>query len=150
MTREAPWSLLIRGRARPTAAPESVECPYCRAAAPRVTGADIYPHRPDLASKSFFACMPCEAWVGCHPNGKPLGRLANAELRRAKQSVHLVFDPLWRSGAMSRSSAYAWLATALGIGKDECHIGMFDVERCRMAAQICADWRIEQHKEMRE
>lgn len=125
------------------AAPPAVECPYCGSRASNVTGADIYPHRPDLASKRFFACNPCGAWVGCHPDGKPLGRLANAELRRAKQYVHAAFDPLWRGRKMSRSGAYAWLARALNISTAECHIGMFDVERCRAAYRACIDRRKE-------
>lgn len=118
-------------------------CPYCAEGAMSVTGADIYPHRPDLSGKRFFACTPCGAWVGCHPNGKPLGRLANAELRRAKQYVHAAFDPIWRSGELSRSRAYAWLARALNISTAECHIGMFDVERCRAAYRACIDRRKE-------
>lgn len=111
-------------------------CPYCGAAAKCVTGADIYPHRPDLASKRFFACMPCKAWVGCHPSGTPLGRLANSELRAEKQAVHAVFDPLWKHGRMSRSRAYRLLADAMGINRDECHIGMFDVAQCLEACRI--------------
>lgn len=118
-------------------------CPYCDRKAELVPGLVIYPHRPDLAYKSFWRCEPCGAHVGCHPQankrGKggigdgtvPLGRLANAELRRAKQAAHAAFDPLWRSREMSRRDAYAWLAGALGISPDNCHIGMFDVDGCR-------------------
>lgn len=118
-------------------------CPYCDRQPELVTGAKIYPHRPDLFAKKFWLCAPCDAYVGCHPpagrKGKggvgdgsvPLGRLANAELRRAKQAAHAAFDPLWRSGEMSRSEAYAWLASALGISGENCHIGMFGVEGCR-------------------
>lgn len=114
-----------------------VVCPYCDRPAKLVTGTVIYPHRPDLFEKWFWLCRADNAWVGCHPANrgndgtKPLGRLANAELRKAKQAAHAAFDPLWRSGAMKRRSAYAWLADALGISKENCHIGMFDVEGCK-------------------
>lgn len=63
----------------------------------------------------------------------PLGRLANKELRAAKQKVHAALDPLWRSGSMKRSDAYALLAEKLGIAPQNCHVGMFDVPTCRAA-----------------
>ena len=110
-----------------------VLCDYCQRPAERVTGVVIYPHRPDLADKRFFLCRPCGAYVGTHPDGKPLGRLANAELRAAKQHVHAAFDPLWKSGRLTRSNAYGKLADMLGIPMSECHIGMFDVDMCRQA-----------------
>jgi hypothetical protein len=62
-----------------------------------------------------------------------LGRLANAELRAAKQSVHYALDPLWKSGEMKRSAAYAMLAEALQLAPQNCHIGMFDVQTCEAA-----------------
>lgn len=106
-------------------------CPYCGAESKKVTGKEIYPHRPDLAHKTFYQCAPCDAYVGCHPGTcKALGRLANAELRKAKSAAHKIFDDIWRSGYMSRSQAYSWLAGQLGIEKKDCHIGMFDVDQC--------------------
>lgn len=115
-----------------------VTCDYCHRDAELVKGNVIYPHRPDLFARWFWRCEPCGAWVGCHARGRgewdgkrPLGRLANAELRRAKQAAHGAFDPLWRSGAMGRRDAYAWLAEQLGIAIQNCHIGKFDVDGCR-------------------
>ncbi len=110
---------------------EQVHCPYCGRPAVLVTGREVYPHRPDLAHKYLWTCEPCDARVGTHKGTKePLGRLANAELRRAKMDAHAALDPLWRSGELTRSQAYEWLAGALGINSEECHIGMFDLEQC--------------------
>ena len=116
-------------------------CPYCGTPAELVTGAVIYPHRPDLHDRNFWHCEPCDAYVGCHQRARgrrgmgdgtvPLGRLANAELRRAKQDAHAAFDPLWKKGSMSRGAAYGWLSEAIGIPEDQCHIGMLDVAGCR-------------------
>ena len=73
-------------------------CPYCNEDAVLTTGTVLYPHRPDLATKHFWMCWKDKAWVGCHPHSDaPLGRLANADLRRAKMAAHAAFDPLWRS-----------------------------------------------------
>ncbi len=115
------------------------KCPYCGTRSELVTGQEIYPHRPDLFRKFFYQCSPCEAYVGCHPTGtgkSPLGRLANAELRRAKSDAHAAFDPLWREGSMSRHQAYKFLACELGIPASEAHIGMFDVPQCKRVVQI--------------
>ena len=126
-------------------------CPYCGQQAKLVHGDVIYPHRGDLHSLLFWQCAPCDAYVGCHKNGAtflvnkrqvrsdgtiPLGRLANAELRKAKSAAHAAFDPLWRSGQMTRRGAYAWLAGAIGISADDCHIGMMDVDGCKAVVDV--------------
>jgi hypothetical protein len=94
-----------------------------------------------------WECAPCQAWVGCHPDGKPLGRLANASLRRAKQAAHAAFDPKWHaiqreeqcSKSRARGVAYKWLADHLGIDVRDCHIGMFDEVQCQRVVEICAN-----------
>lgn len=118
-----------------------VTCPYCGRDAHLTTGLHIYNQRRfDLAHKKFWVCRPCKAWVGCHPNGvQPLGRLANAELRKAKMAAHAAFDPLWKSGEMTRSEAYAWLASTLGTSQANCHIGMFDVDGCNAVIAAVAE-----------
>jgi hypothetical protein len=111
-----------------------VGCDYCYFEAELVSGDKIYPHRGDLFSKMFWRCVSCDAYVGCHPGtSQPLGRLANAELRRAKQAAHKAFDPLWQSGKMSRTQAYRRLAEQMGMSQKECHIGMFTTQQCEEA-----------------
>lgn len=114
-----------------------VPCSYCDRPARLVMGREIYRHLHHLRLQWFWLCEPCDAYVGCHRKGcgqgygtKPLGRLANAQLRRAKMAAHDAFDPLWKSGRMARGDAYAWLAGQLGISVENCHIGMFDVDGC--------------------
>lgn len=126
--------------------PEAVTCPYCNEPAALVPASTIYPHRPDLFAKELYACEPCGAWVGCHPGTqKPLGRLANAQLRKAKMEAHAAFDPLWKAKqkregcgkGRARGTGYAWLARQLGIPASECHIGMMDVAMCQRVVEIC-------------
>ena len=113
-------------------------CDYCQQEAKQVTGRTIYPHRPDLYHKVFWYCAPCDAWVGCHEKTmKPLGRLANAELRRAKMRAHAAFDSLWKSGEMNRHQAYRWLANQMGLTIDTCHIGMFGLDQCAKVLEVC-------------
>lgn len=127
------------------------KCDYCQAPAELVMGNVIYPHRHDLYKKKFWRCKPCGAHVGCHPPGvftggrddKPLGRLANAELRKLKSAAHDAFDPLWkvpdRGGfypPMHRSEAYSWLAGSLGLPVEKTHIGMFDEDTCKRVIDL--------------
>ena len=117
-------------------------CPYCASKSELVKGSVIYPHRNDLYNLNFWLCAPCDAYVGCHKGTtNPLGRLANKELRSAKSEAHKFFDPLWHNSEKprrhARNAAYSWLAEALGVPTQECHIGMFDVETCRRVVEIC-------------
>ena len=114
-------------------------CPYCGKPAMFTTGNLHYPHRPDLAGKRFWSCAPCDAYVGCHDGTtKPMGRLANAELRSWKMRAHAAFDPRWKGkGRKERAKAYRELAEQLGIRRDDCHIGLFDVFLCRRVVEVC-------------
>lgn len=88
----------------------------------------------------YYLCEPCDAYVGCHPHTvSPLGRLANAQLRGAKQWAHAVFDPMWQSKRMTRRDAYLWLSKQMGISVNECHIGLFDVDQCRSVVDLCGE-----------
>ena len=123
---------------------KSVVCDYCGNDASLVTGRTIYPHRSDLSHLYFWRCAPCRAYVGCHLVGdgkKPLGRLANAELRLAKNKAHAAFDPIWRDGSMKRREAYKWLAARLDIDPKSCHIGMMDVDMCLRVIEVCYQHR---------
>ena len=134
----------------------SVKCPYCGNDAVFVTGDVIYPHRPDLYLKKYWHCAPCDAYVGCHaPNAthgfsgdEPYGRLANAELRKAKSRAHSAFDPLWQDKFYfkSRSKAYNWLAGQLKIPVVQCHNGEFDVDMCNKVITVCDDQMYKIHE----
>ena len=116
-----------------------MKCPYCNSDAQLTTGYSVYPHRLDLADLKVWACFPCDAWVGTHKNSpehKPLGRLANRELRKAKMAAHAAFDPWWKSGKVSRHKAYELLAEKMGLTKEQAHIGMFDVMQCEQVVLL--------------
>lgn len=84
------------------------------------------------------------AYVGVHKGtDKPLGRLANAELRYWKRAAHAAFDPLWKYGRFKgfRDVAYGWLAKRMGLPMELTHIGMFDVDQCKKVIQICQNER---------
>ena len=55
--------------------------------------------------------------------------------------MHAALDPLWKSGRMKRSAAYAALAKALAIAPQNCHVGMFDVRMCEAACAALREIR---------
>lgn len=90
-----------------------------------------------MTHKFFWRCEPCDAYVGCHGTSKkPLGTLADSMTRTMRKIVHDKFDPLWkdaRNKVGNRNAAYRMLAEELGIKQSECHIAMFNIERCQKA-----------------
>lgn len=115
-------------------------CADCHAAARLTCGAEVYPHRPDLADKPVWLCS-CGARCGCHPNTiKPLGTPAGPDTRAARMAAHASFDALWKQGHMSRSAAYRWLAEQMGMHPDSCHIGMMSAEQAERVATLAEGW----------
>lgn len=101
-------------------------CPYCYAKVVLITNDKIYGKR--YGSGWCYKCTKCDAYVGCHDNKEhtPLGRLANAELRKLKQKAHSLFEPIWQNGDTGRNDLYKQLAFLMNIPKEKCHFGYFD------------------------
>jgi hypothetical protein len=81
-------------------------------------GDEIYPHRPDLYDLPFWKCDACGNHVGCHHKTKdstrPLGNIATPEIKNARQHIHKLLDPIWKSGSRSRGSVYAEISRKIG------------------------------------
>ena len=119
-------------------------CPYCGGKAVLVPSNVVYGGSMRThygVVESLWVCEnypKCDAYVGCHKGTtQPLGRLADKQLRYLKKQTHTQFDPIWRSGVMSRRKAYKWLSQQLHIAEKECHIGKFDPALCRKAIKVC-------------
>lgn len=101
----------------------TAKCSHCGGECRLTDGAEIYPHRQDLKVLRFWKCDPCDAYVGCHKPGmsdnnpkgdKPLGTAANAELRKLRQQVHGIVDPVWQNArhkGRARQAVYKALTT---------------------------------------
>lgn len=71
-------------------------CDYCGNPADFVDSSVVYHGR---SFGMIYLCPNCGAYVGVHKGSdKPLGRLANSELRNWKKAAHAAFDPLWKYG----------------------------------------------------
>jgi hypothetical protein len=88
-----------------------------------------------------YYCDDCKAAVGCHPNTYiPLGRMADKETRQLRTKAHAAFDPLWRSGLMTRSKAYFWLACELKLDVAACHISWLSKQQLKQTVEIAAKY----------
>lgn len=120
---------------------EELVCPYCGAKAKLVDSKLVYRTR---SYGMIYVCSnypECDAYVGCHPHStKPLGRLADYNLRIRKTNAHSYFDPIWKNKYMTRARAYKWLASQLNIPIEKCHIGMFDIEMCKKVVVVCREY----------
>lgn len=85
-----------------------------------------------------YLCDDCKAYVGVHntKSKKPLGRMANKELRELKMACHKKFDPLWKNTNFKRTDCYGYLASKLGLHLRETHFGWFDKEYLEKALSI--------------
>lgn len=97
------------------------------------TGAEIYPHRSDLAALPFWKCDTCSNYVGCHHKTKnrtaPLGNIPTAALRDARQHIHAILDPLWKSGRFSRKEVYKKISARTGREYHTAHIRSLEEAR---------------------
>lgn len=114
----------------------TIVCPYCGSIAKLEDSDRIY------NGKSYglmYICSKyptCDAYVGVHKGtDKPLGRLANPELRTWKKKCHALIDPLWKTGKMTRQDVYKLIQTTMGMTSEEAHVGKFDVEDCKKLIQ---------------
>ena len=80
-------------------------------------GTERYPHRKDLYEIPFWKCDTCGNYVGCHHKTRtptqPLGCIATPELLKARNLIHALLDPIWKSGKMQRGQIYGYLTGKL-------------------------------------
>lgn len=110
-----------------------VVCHYCNSTAVFVDSKVIY-------KKSYgmiYLCPKCNAYVGVDKGtNKPLGILADAQLRYWKKQAHEHFDSIWKKRYMSRASLYKRLSEELGKKPQDTHIGMFDISDCKLVIEV--------------
>lgn len=81
-------------------------------------GAEIYPHRPDLAAQPRWIHDACGNHVGTHHKTddptRPLGNIPSPEIKRARVHIHNLIDPAWKSKRVKRRAIYAHLSAVIG------------------------------------
>jgi hypothetical protein len=116
-------------------------CPYCEGK-PKLTSSKVV-YGKDYGP--IWLCS-CGAFVGCHPGTeKPLGMVANQELRQLRKEAHHCFDLVWKTAVRvfgvskhnARNHAYERLSLLTGTPRKYMHIAMLDEDECRNIINIC-------------
>lgn len=82
-----------------------------------IKGDRAYPHRRDLRFKNFWQCPTCFNFVGTHNQGQgrsPLGCIPNAPMKKIRQQIHMILDPIWKNRKMTRSEVYKKISEQIG------------------------------------
>ncbi len=121
----------------------TVYCPYCGAKAKLRPATAVYGDATIDRTTYVYLCdryPKCDAYVYAHPKTKkPMGTLANGDLRNHRILAHRAFDQLWKSGIMSRTDAYHWMRKQLGLPADQAHIAMFGEYMCSLLIRLCRE-----------
>lgn len=57
--------------------------------------------------------------------------MLNNSVKYWRHQAHKYFDIIWMEGHVERDLLYGHLADYLKLSKEECHIKLFDVEKCK-------------------
>lgn len=111
-----------------------MKCPYCKELAIFCDNRVIY-GRSRGKSYMIWLCSDCDAYVGTHENDpdRPLGTMANRELRTWRREVHKIIDWFWKNGEMKRHHVYFRLSRYFG---QSVHVGRSDLEMCKKIIKI--------------
>jgi len=117
---------------------QTMTCPYCGGSVSFRSNAVIYGR--EYGSGRAYICdnfPSCDSFVGAHPDidksmaFKPLGTLADYELRQWRKRVHALIDPYWKKKIMQRGEVYA-VVTHILQTQEQAHVGQMTIEQCRL------------------
>lgn len=122
-------------------------CDNCGHTDIKLTNNDVIYGKVHGKWPKIWYCKACGAAVSCHPESKyPMGKMADRETRAARGRAHKHFDQIFNHyRIMGRSSAYTWLASAMGIPRNKCHISYFSADQCGLVVKL-SKAKIKQHK----
>lgn len=119
----------------------TMRCPYCGSPVVYRTADGIY--HDNKNNTMLYVCSnypKCDAYVRANPQtNRPMGTLANGELRALRTKAHHYFDRLYKEGYMSRNDAYNWLADFMGVPHGEAHIGYWGEYYCNQVIERCKE-----------
>lgn len=125
---------------------KNLKCPYCGGKV-KLANRTILTNSGSSGTTrgSVYVCEKypvCDAYVGCKPDtDKPLGTLADRELRVHRMKAHKAFDWLWTSNRMSRTEAYGILRKVMALKEEDAHIGMMNIEQCQQVIEIFEEYK---------
>ena len=119
----------------------SIHCPYCGAPAVCRPASTVY-GTDTIAPKSYlYLCSnwpSCDAYVSAQrKDRRPMGTLANSELRHKRILAHRALQRLQKERHMDKWATYLWLQARLGLDADHAHIGIFSSQMCDQVISLC-------------
>ena len=119
-----------------------IRCPYCGRPVQFHPASYVYGENNLNPESYLYVCNgypeQCDAYVGAQKVSlKPMGTLANGELRHKRIEAHRALDRIWKEGYMTRRSAYIWLQYRLGLREKDMHIALFSDYYCDETIREC-------------
>lgn len=120
-----------------------IRCPYCGSNAVYKSADGIY--KDNSGNKMLYVCSnypECDSYVRViEGTKKPIGSLANKELRKLRSDAHYYFDKLYQNGYMTKEEAYRWLADIIDSPYlANAHIGNMSDYYCRLVIEKSRDF----------
>lgn len=121
----------------------SMRCPYCGRPVQLRPSSYVY-GEDNLDPQGFlYVCngypKACDAYVGAHKKDmRPMGTLANGELRHKRIEAHRALNQIWQEGYMTKHGTYIWLQNRLNLRKQDMHIGKFSYYLCMETIRECS------------
>ena len=89
---------------------QKIYCPYCGAEAKLRPASVVYKENTIDETAYLFVCdryPVCDSYVNAHKDSKrPMGTLANSELRNRRILAHRALATIWENGVMTKEQAY--------------------------------------------
>ena len=118
-----------------------IKCPYCHANASLCPASVVYGLNRRSQGKFLYLCdrwPACDAYVSAHDRThRPMGTLANGDLRHKRILAHRALEQLRQSRHMEKWEVYIWLQAKLGLDERQAHIGQFSEWMCDEVIRLC-------------
>ena len=120
---------------------EKLYCPYCGGLAVLRPAEYVYGERNLNPDNYLYVCSgypSCDSYIGVHKKSmRPMGTLANGDLRHKRILAHRALEHLQQSRHMEKWEVYIWLQAKLGLNDQQAHIGMFSDGMCDEVIRLC-------------
>ena len=132
---------------------EKLYCPYCGRMAVLRPAKHVYGSQNLDPGNYLYVCSgypSCDSYIGVHKKTmRPMGTLANGDLRHKRIEAHRALNQVVNSGIMKKKGIYIWLQNRFGLREKDMHIGKFSEYWCEETARECKAL-LEQHTKRKQ
>ncbi len=127
---------------------------YCGSTATLRSNALLY-NGKEYGNGKAYICnrFPvCRGNVGTHPDGRPLGFIADPKTKELRIKVHAKIDPIWQDAGLEgkhrkrkRAAVYGWMSAIMGI--QSYHTAEMTADDCRRALLLIEQFPYDNYRE---